>query len=286
MPVVDAGGRQIAFSDTGGDGLPIILAHGFALDLTIFAGQAALAPAYRVIAWDAPGHGASPDPGTPFTFWDLARTQLDLIDALDIDRAVVGGVSQGGFIALRTALLAPERVTALLLIDTEADALSPTDTAQYQQLFTDFATHGPTPELTAGLAAQIIGDHPTTQTWAQAWARTWTGRGIPLGAPVDCLTHRDDLTHRLAEITAPALILAGAHDHSIPLDHQDRMRRSLPASEGIVVIPGAGHCPPLTHPVPVNAAITRFLHTVPSPSPSPGDGDGGGGATASATAET
>lgn len=254
--------RTLAYTDSGGPGEPVLLAHGFALDSSMFAGQvtgpSALAPRRRVIAWDAPGHGASPVGEAPFTFWDLARDQVALMDALGIERAVVGGVSQGGFIALRTALVAPGRVSALLLLDTEADALGPDDAEAYGQLFAALEAHGPTPELTAGLAGQIVGDHPA----AEQWARTWRERGVPLGPPVDCLVGRDDVTDRLGEITAPALVLRGEHDHSIPAERQERMRAGLAAATEVHVVPGAGHSPALTHPGPVNDLVTRFLDGV------------------------
>lgn len=250
--------REIAFTDTGDTGaagLPIVVAHGFALDSTMFAGMAEPAPSRRVVAWDAPGHGRSPAAGGPYSFWDLARDQLALMDALGIGRAVVGGVSQGGFTALRTALLAPERVAGLLLIDTEADALSDEDATAYGELFAALEQQGPTPELTGALAAQIVGDHPA----ASRWARTWSERGVPLGRAVECLVGRDDVTGRLPEISAPALVLRGEHDRSIPPERQEAMRARLGGPSELVVVDGAGHSPPLTHPDQVNALVNEFL---------------------------
>lgn len=87
----------------------------------MFASQAAaLAPEFRIVTWDARGHGRTRDEGLPFTYWTAARDALTVLDQLGVERAVVGGTSQGGFSAMRTALLAPERVEALILISTEA----------------------------------------------------------------------------------------------------------------------------------------------------------------------
>lgn len=257
MARIDLPSRSITFSDSGGSGTPIVLAHGFALDSTMFGGQLRLAPEYRIIAWDAPGHGATPgaSSATPFTFWDLARDQFSLMDHLGIETAVIGGVSQGGFIALRAALLAPERVSALLLMDTEAEALGAADAEAYRQLFAALSQYGPTGDLTTALAAQIVGDFPAAQVWAQIWR----DRGVPLGEPVDCLTQRDDVSGRLAEIDTPALVLCGEHDLSIPRDHQDRMRTALRHATALQIVPGAGHSAALTHPDEVNALISTFL---------------------------
>jgi 3-oxoadipate enol-lactonase len=95
-----------------------LLGHGFMLDFDLFAEQAALlADRYRVISWDARGHGHTEYDGRPFTMWDNARDLIALLDALGIPRAVVGGHSRGGFVALSAALLAPDRVAGLVLID-------------------------------------------------------------------------------------------------------------------------------------------------------------------------
>ncbi|WP_226353116.1 alpha/beta fold hydrolase [Pseudonocardia sp. ICBG601] len=247
--------REVRVDDDGSRGAAIVMAHGFALDRSMFDGAIPASPDRRVITWDAPGHGDSPASDEPFSFWDLARDQLAVMDALGIDKAAVGGCSQGGFIALRTALLAPERVTALILIDTEAAALDTAETAAYQNMFAALAEAGPTPELTTALSGQIIGDHPAADTWA----RTWQTRGIPLGHPVDCLLNRDDITDQLPQIRVPALVVRGEHDHSIPPERQQQLRDALPGPSEVLVINGAGHSPTVTHPYAVRTAVDHFL---------------------------
>jgi pimeloyl-ACP methyl ester carboxylesterase len=251
-----ANGRRVAYTDTGGTGPAVLLAHGFALDKSMFAAAAAaLAPTWRVIAWDSRGHGDTADDRAPFTFYDLARDQLALMDALGIDRAIVGGISQGGFTALRTALLASDRISALLLCDTEAAALDPVDAAAYAQMFSALAQRGPVDELVVPLAAQIIGEHPAAGDWVARWRQ----RGVPLGAPVDCLTGRDDITDRLAGIRCPVLLLRGEHDQSIPLPRMRVLAEKLPHTTGIQVVAGAGHSPTVTHPEASAALLRRFL---------------------------
>ena len=111
MPHADIDGQRIYFEDSGGDGPAVILAHGFLMDQEMFAPQVeALSPDYRVITWDERGFGQTEFDGKPFTYWDSANDCLALLDHLGIERAVVGGMSQGGFISLRVALTAPERV--------------------------------------------------------------------------------------------------------------------------------------------------------------------------------
>jgi 3-oxoadipate enol-lactonase len=128
-------GQRIWFEDTGGDGPPVILAHGFLMDHEMFVHQvAALRDRYRVITWDERGFGRTEYDGEPFTYWDSAADCLGLLDHLGIERAVVGGMSQGGFLSLRAALTAPERVRALILLDTQAGTEDPEVVPGYEGL--------------------------------------------------------------------------------------------------------------------------------------------------------
>src|SRR5437870_13223041 len=143
MSYADINGQRIRVDDTGGDGPPVILAHGFLMDRTMFAPQvSALSGEFRVITWDERGFGETEFDGQPFTYWDSARDCLGLLEHLGIRRAVVGGMSQGGYLSLRVALTAPERVIALVLIDTQAAAEQAEVKAGYQQMLETWATAG------------------------------------------------------------------------------------------------------------------------------------------------
>ena len=100
MPFAEVNGQRIAYDDTGGERPPVILAHGFLMDREMFAPQVqALEPEFRVITWDERGFGETEFDGAPFTYWDSAADCLALLDHLGIDRAIVGGMSQGGFLS-------------------------------------------------------------------------------------------------------------------------------------------------------------------------------------------
>src|ERR1700726_4928941 len=166
MSYADVNGRPIPYDDTGGDGPPVILAHGFLMDRTMFEPQVrALSGEYRVITWDERGHGETEFDGQPFTYWDSARDCLGLLDHLDIDQAVLGGMSQGGFLSLRAALLAPERVKALVLIDTQAGVEDPERLPAYRQMQQTWLQLGPVDELAETIADLIIGDPMLNQIW-------------------------------------------------------------------------------------------------------------------------
>ena len=81
IPFAQLDDQRICFEDTGGDGLPVILSHGFLMDQEMFAQQvAALSPEFRVITWDERGFGQTGSDGRPYTYWDSARDCLALLD--------------------------------------------------------------------------------------------------------------------------------------------------------------------------------------------------------------
>src|SRR5580658_5697948 len=134
MPTAAVNGIHVNYADSGGDGPAVVLSHGYQMDASMFDAQVtALAPEYRVITWDERGHGGTPAPG-PFSYWDSARDVLALLGHLGIERAVLGGMSQGGFLSLRAALLAPQRVRGLVLIDSQAGLEDPAAAPAYEEM--------------------------------------------------------------------------------------------------------------------------------------------------------
>ena len=153
MPFAEVNGQRLRFDDSGGDGPAVVLSHGFLMDREMFEPQVkALAPEHRVITWDERGFGETEFDGQPFTYWDSARDCLGLLDHLGLDDAVLGGMSQGGFLSMRAALLAPERVRALVLIDTQAGPEDPERLPTYRQMQQTWLEAGLVDELTQVVA--------------------------------------------------------------------------------------------------------------------------------------
>jgi pimeloyl-ACP methyl ester carboxylesterase len=250
-------GQRLFFTESDGPQKPaMILSHGFLMDKSMFAPQIdRFADRYRVIVWDQRGFGRTGYDGEPFTFWDSARDLLAVLDHLGVERAVVGGMSQGGFVALRTALLAPERVAGLVLIDTEAGVFTPEERRGNDELAAAWRVSGPTPELVRTLAANLIGD-PTHE---ERWMRRWLSLGPDVfGAPYDCLAAREDLTPRLGEIGSAALVIHGRQDKAVPIQRGRALAAGLPGGGEFVEIDG-GHTSTMTNPDDANVAISDFL---------------------------
>jgi 3-oxoadipate enol-lactonase len=254
MPTAAVHGTEIRYEDSGGAGPAALLSHGFLMDHTMFAPQvAALAPEYRVITWDQRGFGSTRATG-PFSYWDSARDALGLLDHLGVDRAVLGGMSQGGFLSLRAALLAPHRVRGLILLDTQAGREDPAVAQGYEQLEAIWLERGPAPvqDLVADI---ILGAAPRA-----GWLATWAAQdNDQLTLAFRCLMDRDDITDRLGEISCPALVVHGTGDAAIAMSRAEALRDGLGGPAGLVRIEGGSHAANLTHPDQVNAAVLDFL---------------------------
>jgi 3-oxoadipate enol-lactonase len=261
MPTAAVNGIQVCYTDSGGEGPAVVLSHGFLLDQSMFDAQvAALALEYRVITWDQRGHGGTPAPG-PFSYWDSARDVLALLDHLGIGRAVLGGMSQGGFLSLRAAMLAPERVRGLILIDSEAGAGEEFRRPGIEQLHQTWLDQGPG-SVQETVAAIILGPGRWDgwyAKWAGQYAQWAPGNLGQLTWSFRCMLDRDDITGRLGEISCPALIVHGSQDAAIASAKAEEIRDGLAGPATFTLIDGAPHAANLTHPGVVNAEILSFL---------------------------
>lgn len=258
MPFADVNGQHLYFEDSGGDGPAVVFSHGFLMDHEMFAPQvAALAPDFRCITWDERGFGQT-DATASFSYWDSAADCLALLDHLGIDAAVLAGMSQGGFLSLRAALTAPERVRGLVLIDTQAGVEDPEALPLYQGMHDEWVANGPG-NVQDAIAGLILGGDVDHAPWFAKW------NAVPrenLTLPFDCLVGRDDITDRVSEISAPAIIFHGDADAAIPMDRAEALCAGLGDCRGIVVVPGAAHASNLSHPDFVNGPLAEFLREV------------------------
>jgi pimeloyl-ACP methyl ester carboxylesterase len=258
MPLQKINGQWIHYEDTGGNLPPVILAHGLLMDSDMFAPQLrSLRSQWRIITWDARSHGQTETTDGPFTYWDLADDLGGLLDHLGIARAVIGGMSQGGFVALRFALKHPERVGGLILLSTQAGAEDPDKAAIYESMLDVWESEGLNDQLAQTIAAIILGNEwPGRDAWIAKW-RQWP---LSLLRPAfNALVTREDLHDRLGEIKVPALVIHGTADAAIDLELAQRLCSGLPNCQPLVMIEGGGHACNLTHPTLVNLAVERYL---------------------------
>ena len=246
--------------DEAGRGPAIVFSHGTMMDRSMFRPQLdALSRSFRVIAFDHRARTARWR--GPYSLDDLASDCLALLDALGIERCVLGGMSMGGFMALRLALRHPERLNAMILIDSMASApLSPNE-----GFFQSLKHSGPLSEAVAQRNADILFG-VTTRSQRPELVEAWKTRWRDLTGPsvyweTASWLQREDLSSRLGEISVPTLVIHGEEDIIIPIAAGEEMADGV-QNGSFVRVANAGHTANLEDPDAVNAAISDFVESL------------------------
>jgi 3-oxoadipate enol-lactonase len=254
-------GRLTRYLEAG-SGRPLILIHAFPVHAELWQPQLARVPAgWRFVAPDLRGFGATSDGGTPAqTLDDHARDVRGLMDALDIESAVVGGLSMGGYVAFALFRLAPERFAGMVLADTRAQADSPEALRNRRALLELLRARG-VGAVADDLMPKLLG--PTTRAGRPAVVaelrRLIESNGAStIAAAVQALMSRPDSTPDLPNVRCPALVIVGEEDGIIPPADAEALQRLIAGSH-YVVIPRAGHLSNIEAPEDFTAALSAFL---------------------------
>jgi pimeloyl-ACP methyl ester carboxylesterase len=198
----------------------IVMFHSFLMDSRLYDRQFqdVRYAAYNLIAIDEHGHGGTTGRGTDFTFWDTASDSLKLLTKLGIDRFYALGTSQGGFIAMRMALLEPHRIQGLILLGTSGFAESDHGRIIVRRIRDKWCeTKIPSEEALLAKAASFGGPDRVGEKTFEKVKQMWLERHLgPEGynPALNCLLNRDEVANRLGEIKAPVLVLHGSEDKS------------------------------------------------------------------------
>ena len=254
------GGKRIGI-DVRGQGTPLLLLHGFPLHRGMFAPQLeGLSSVAKVITVDVPGVGES-EPG-PVSMDDIADLAAAVLTAQGIEKAVVGGVSMGGYAAFAFARRHPDRLLGLVLADTRAVADSEAAQEGRRKMVRLVQEEG----VSAAAHRMIPGWFGTT-TLEQRPEVVRRVRGFVEAAPLEAvvlmlqaLADRPDSTPGLGEIRVPTLVISGEEDPNIPVAEMRDWATLIPGSRH-VVIPRTGHLPNLEDPEAFNGALAAFLQS-------------------------
>jgi pimeloyl-ACP methyl ester carboxylesterase len=245
---VDRNGVRVAYRKAG-TGPVVLLTHGYGSSSHMFeSNAAALADCRTVIAWDLRGHGATDYPVDPAEYTRDASIEdmVAILDDAGADRAVVGGHSLGGYLSLLFALEHPERTDGLVLIGTGPGFRKAEGREKWNQMCERYAE-----SLTKhGLAGLPGSAELTADVHRDATGLILAARGI-------LSQHDSRVIDSLVDIDVPALVIVG-RDDSVFMPGSAYLADKLPNAE-LVVIPGAGHAPNVTHPAEFDTPLRSFL---------------------------
>jgi 3-oxoadipate enol-lactonase len=260
-------GIEMVYTDAG-RGATFVLLHGFPFNRSMWREQVRVSgETCRVVAPDLRGQGETSLGGTDgaATMEEMAADVAALLDELSVDRAVVGGLSMGGYVALAFCRAFPERVGALVLADTRAqgdadDARRTREEAARRALAEGMApiADAMLPKL---LSAETLERRPETVERVREMILATKPEGA--AAALRGMALRRDQTDLLQEIEAPTLIVVGGEDVITPPAEAESTRGQIKGSR-LFVVEGAGHLSNVERPEEFNRALVDFMRGLPS----------------------
>jgi len=253
------GDTEIAFDDIG-SGLPVVFLHAFRLNRTMWEPQVtALVGDCRCIPIDFRGFGDSV-PSAPFTVARYADDVVAVLDTLQIERAVVAGLSLGGYVAFELWRRHRSRVRALILADTRAGADTIENVERRRQLIEIAEAQGSSAVANmqiAGLVGKTTRDkRPDLYDSIHRMIAQAPVEGV-IGA-LEAMIARPDSTATLSTIDVPTLIVTGSEDVPTPPREARAMHAAIPGSR-IEILQHAGHLSNVERPAAFNTVVTEFL---------------------------
>ncbi|MDT0632003.1 alpha/beta hydrolase [Rubrivirga sp. S365] len=268
MPTLSLNGAEAFYADSGGDGEPVVLGHGYLMTSALWDRQAeALAEAgYRAVRLDWRGQGRSEVTAGGYDPWGLAADALALADRLGLERFHWVGHSMGGYVGYRLALRAPRRVASLVQIGTAAGAEGGAARRQYDALLWALRALGYGAVL--GRVLPILYGPTYLADPARAADRTEQERRIRSNSRAGVfragrgIFGRDDVAGQLGRITAPTLVVTGEHDRPHP-PHQGRADAERIPDATFVELADVGHTPPAEAPAETTRLVLDWLRRHP-----------------------
>jgi 3-oxoadipate enol-lactonase len=242
---------------------PVVLLHAFPLDGRMFEPQMeAFSRDRRVIAPDYPGFGRSPrTPAQPDVRY-YAEGVRGLLDRLEVERVVLGGVSMGGYVVFECLRLFPQRVSGLVLANTRPEPDSEEMKENRRQMARRVAEEGVGVlielQMERLLARNTLEGNEEVVEKVRAMILESNPNGVV--AALGAMRERPDSTPLLGKIKVPTLVIGGEEDGISSPDIMGAMAEKIPDSRH-VTLPRAGHLSNLEAPEDFNAALKEFLES-------------------------
>ncbi len=263
---VTVGTGPSSYLEAGSGPLLLVLIHGFPLHAEMWEPQLEAVPrGWRIVAPDLRGFGpaaasASRRAEAAPSLDDYADDVLALMDALGLARAVIGGLSMGGYVTFALFRKAPERFAGVVLADTRPQPDTDEGRANRQTMRDVLARDG-VDAVVRDMLPTLVGEstrrqRPDVERRVHALASV-NGRD-GLDAALVAMMHRPDSTPQLGAMRGPSLVVVGAEDALTPPAEAQRMQQAI-AGARLQVVPEAGHLSNLENPAAFNAALFQFL---------------------------
>lgn len=243
--------------------IPIILLHGYPFDKSMWAPQMeAMSGSYRMMPLDIRGFGAAADETTPLSIALFADDLIAYMDSMHIGKAIVCGLSMGGFIALNAIQRYSDRFAALILCDTQCIADTKEVRDQRYAIIKDIEANGAAAFNEAFISSVFHKDTLETKKDLVEGIRrvVFANSDSAIIRGLSALAERTETCAALPSIGIPTLIVCGREDEVTPLAQSEAMHAAIKGSQ-LCVIDGAGHLSNLEQPMVFNTHLLEFLMT-------------------------
>lgn len=250
----------INYNDLGEGKLPIIFIHGFPFDKSSWQPQLDYLRQYdRIITYDLRGYGNSTLNQEKISITMLADDLIKFMDALQIQKAIVCGLSMGGYILLNALNRYPKRFAAIILSDTQCIADTPeAKEKRYKNIA--LLESGGLSEFTENMIKNLF----YTESFTTKKETVASLKKVMLSASPDVISEtlralaaREEMCYTLENIIIPTLIITGKEDKAVSPQQSTFMHQQIPRSI-LNIIDKAGHLPNLEKPEEFNRLVKDF----------------------------
>jgi 3-oxoadipate enol-lactonase len=253
--------RRVRVLEAGG-GWPVVLLHAFPLGADMWRPQLEAVPdGWRFIAPDLPGFGGEDPVASADASMDAyADDVVALLDALEVERAVIGGLSMGGYVTFALFRRAPERFSGVLLADTRTSADTPEGRTARRAMSELVQSRGPS-AVADQMMAKLLGpttraSRPHVEPEVRRLIATNSVRGID--DAIHAMMGRPDSSDLMQRISVPTLVIVGEEDALTPVAESESIHDAIDRSH-LVVLAEAGHLSNLEVPEEFSKVLEDFL---------------------------
>ncbi|MBX2941993.1 MAG: alpha/beta hydrolase [Cyclobacteriaceae bacterium] len=252
---------HLSYDDVGEGSIPIIFLHGYPFDKTMWKAQVEfLKSSYRLIVCDLRGFGKSKDEETHLSIESFSKDLIAFMDKLNIEKAIICGLSMGGYIVLDALKRFPNRFEALILCDTQCIADSTEAKEKRYKAIYEIQNEGPT-AFNEGFIKNVFHKDSISnkkELVEQLRGVVFSNSQHIITMGLTALAERSETCSTLNEITKPTLIICGREDTVTPLVQSELMNTNIKGSI-LRIIDNAGHVSNLEQPHEFNKHLLSFL---------------------------